>query len=83
MGVCGGVVGVVFIAVAAWTVPILGVLVFALVSIAGQLSGALLLDVAAPTASTNVGWHLVAGVVLAFIAVAMGASGRLRTRRSP
>ncbi|GDX32747.1 membrane protein [Actinomycetes bacterium] len=79
----GGVVGVVFIAVAAWTVPILGVLVFALVSIAGQLSGALLLDVAAPTASTNVGWHLVAGVVLAFIAVAMGASGRLRTRRSP
>ena len=79
----GGVVGVVFIAVAAWTVPIIGVLVFALVSIAGQLSGALLLDVVAPTATTTIGWNLVAGVLLAFVAVAASSLGRLRPRIGP
>lgn len=69
----GGALGIVFIAIAAWVVPILGVLLFALLSIAGQLSGALLLDVVAPTPGASLGWHLVAGVVLAFGAVALAA----------
>lgn len=69
----GGALGIVFIAIAAWVVPILGVLLFALLSIAGQLSGALLLDVVAPTRGTSLGWHLVVGVVLAFGAVALAA----------
>lgn len=74
----GGVIGLVFIAIAAWAVPIVGVLVFALVTIAGQLSGALALDVVAPTAGTQVGWNLVVGVLLAFVAVAIAARGRPR-----
>ena len=74
----GGALGVILIAIAAWAVPKIGVLAFALVSISGQLSGALVIDVVAPTTSTNFGWHLVAGVLIAFLAVALGARGRLR-----
>jgi transporter family-2 protein len=72
----GGVIGFVFIAVTSWTVPILGVLVFALLAIAGQLSGALALDLFAPTKGTVVGWNLVAGVILAFVAVCISGVGR-------
>lgn len=75
----GGVIGIVFIAIAAWAVPIVGVLLFALVTIAGQLSGALLLDVVAPTAGTDIAPTLILGVVLAFVAVAVAARGRPRT----
>jgi len=72
----GGLVGVTFIVIAAWVVPIIGVLVFAVISIAGQLSCALLLDVIAPTGGTSLGWHLVAGIVLAFVAVGLSAARR-------
>lgn len=72
----GGVIGIVFIAIAAWAVPIVGVLLFAVVTIAGQLSGALLLDVLAPTAGTDLAFNLVLGVLLAFLAVAVAARGR-------
>ena len=69
----------VFIAIASWVVPIVGVLFFALTSIAGQLSGALALDVVAPTAGTDLAWNLVAGVLLAFVAVLVASRGRPRT----
>ena len=72
----GGVVGVIFIAMAAWVVPIIGVLIFAVVSIAGQLSGAVVLDLLMPTAGTDLGWNLVLGVVLAFVAVGIAAANR-------
>jgi transporter family-2 protein len=75
----GGVIGIAFIAIAAWAVPIVGVLLFAVVTIAGQLSGALLLDVIAPTAGTDLAINLVLGVLLAFVAVAIAARGRRGT----
>lgn len=74
----GGVVGIVFITLAAWVVPLIGVLLFALLSIAGQLTAALLLDLLAPTPGASVGWNLVAGLVLAFVAVSVAARGRRR-----
>ena len=74
----GGALGITFITIAAWAVPKIGVLIFALISISGQLSGALVIDVVAPTAATNFGWHLIAGVLIAFLAVAIGSLGRLR-----
>ena len=74
----GGVIGIVFIAVASWAVPQIGVLMFAVVTIAGQLSGALLLDVIAPTSGTQLAPTLVIGVLLAFVAVAVAARGRGR-----
>lgn len=67
----GGIIGIAFIALSAWVVPIIGVLLYVLLSIAGQLSGALLLDLVAPTHGSQVGWNLILGVVLAFVAVAI------------
>lgn len=78
----GGALGLSVIAGAAWAVPSLGVLVFSLLSVLGQLAGSLLLDVVAPTAGTSVGWHLVAGVALTFVAVLIAAGRRLRGRIS-
>lgn len=75
----GGVLGVVFIAVAAVVVPLVGVLLFALLAIAGQLTGAVLLDLFAPTSGTELGWNLFVGVLLAFVAVAVGSRGRAGT----
>ena len=72
----GGVLGVTVIAGAAAVVPILGVLVFSLISVFGQLAGALMLDIVAPTPGTNVGWHLLAGLVLTFAAIVMAGYRR-------
>jgi transporter family-2 protein len=74
----GGLIGILFIAIAAWVVPIVGVLLYALASIAGQLFGALALDVLVPTPGTVIAWNLVAGVILAFVAVAVASRGRSR-----
>ena len=52
------------IAGAAWVVPSLGLLVFSLLSVFGQLVGAFLLDLLAPTPGTTVGWHLLAGLAM-------------------
>lgn len=73
----GGPLGLLVIAGAAWVVPTLGVLVFSLLSLMGQLTGALALDLAAPTPGTTVGWQVVAGVVLTGVAVVLaGYRGR-------
>lgn len=69
----GGAVGVAFIATAAWVVQRLGVLLFVLLSVTGQLLGALILDIVAPTPGTTVQITLIIGVVVAGIAVAIGS----------
>jgi transporter family-2 protein len=69
----GGPIGVAFIAAAAWVVPTLGVLRFGLVSIAGQLSGAVVLDVLTPTTGATIDANLAAGLLLAFVAVVVSA----------
>jgi len=73
----GGVLGIAFITTASWAVPRYGVLVFALTSIAGQLLGALLLDLIVPVGGELVAWNLVIGVLLTFVAVAVGSGMRL------
>jgi len=65
----GGVFGIVFIVTGAWAVPRYGVLLFALVTIAGQLTAALLLDLVAPVGANTVQWTLVLGVILTFLSV--------------
>lgn len=72
----GGVVGVAFIATSAWVLPIVGVLVFALLAIAGQLIGSLVLDLVFPVAGSNVTWNLVAGALLALVAVLLASRRR-------
>jgi len=68
----GGTIGVLFIAAATWVVQRLGVLLFALLTITGQLCGALLLDWLAPARGVTFHLTLVAGVLLAGVAVAVG-----------
>lgn len=65
----GGPIGVAFIALAAWAVRGVGVLVFGLLSIAGQLLGSVLLDLLAPAHGSTFGWPQWIG--LAFIGLAV------------
>jgi len=60
----GGPLGMLFIASAALFVRYLGVLVFTLASVAGQLGGALLLDLLFPTAGTVLSVFVVIGLVV-------------------
>lgn len=71
----GGLLGVIFIATAAWVVGRVGVLRLALLSIAGQLLGAIVFDL---VFTDYVDLGLVIGVVLAFAAVAVNNVGLRR-----
>jgi bacterial/archaeal transporter family-2 protein len=76
----GGPLGVIFVVSAAWSVRALGVLLFSLVVIAGQLLGAVALDLVAPTAGSQVTSGVLLGVALTAGAVALAAlPGRRRS----
>jgi transporter family-2 protein len=70
----GGPVGVLFILSATIVVRPLGVLLFGLINIAGQLTGSLVSDLVLPTPGTVVGRQLVAGVALTAASVALAAT---------
>jgi transporter family-2 protein len=74
----GGPIGVIFIAVSAYTVKHLGILNFILFSVSGQLTGALLLDWLAPAAHTKISAYLITGTAMTLTAV---VSSRLLTSR--
>lgn len=76
----GGPIGVVFIAVSAYTVKHLGILNFILFSVTGQLIGALTLDWLAPAAHTKVSAYLVTGTAMTLCAVV--SSRIFSTRKS-
>jgi transporter family-2 protein len=76
----GGPMGVAYTLGLALVVRTLGVLVFGLCSIAGQLAGAVVIDLVAPTGSTTVGWQIITAVVLTFVAVVLAGRG---TRTPP
>jgi len=65
----GGVFGTIFIVTAAWVMKPLGALRFALGSVAGQLTGSLLLDIIVPTAGTNISAQLLTGIGMTAFAV--------------
>lgn len=65
----GGPIGVLFIALAAWAVRGVGVLVFGLLSIAGQLLGSVVIDVVAPSGNAGFGWS--EGLALALVVLAV------------
>ncbi len=79
----GGLIGVSFIAVAAAVVRFTGVLLLGAATIAGQVSGAVLIDLFLPGAPGTGGLFPALGAALTLVAVAVTASsGRLR-RRGP
>lgn len=78
----GGPMGFAYTLGLAVVVRILGVLLFGLCSIAGQLFGALLLDLAWPTTGGDVTWRLIAAVALTFVAAALaGRSAATAARK--
>ncbi|MDM4722492.1 DMT family transporter [Micromonospora sp. WMMA1363] len=69
----GGPIGIVFIAIAAAIVRFTGVLLLGLAAIAGQVVGAVLLDVLLPTAASQPGPTTLLGAALALVAVLVTA----------
>ncbi|WP_281177337.1 DMT family transporter [Luteipulveratus mongoliensis] len=74
----GGILGIGVIGVMSWAVGEIGVLVFGLVSVAGQLLAALALDLADASTRDQVGLQLVLG--LAITLVAAGGAGLAAAR---
>ena len=75
----GGPFGVLFVLTASFMAKTLGVFLFTLTSVVGQLSGAILMDVLFPTASTNITWQLILGISITGAAVVL-ASGKKKTK---
>ena len=76
----GGSLGIVFIALGAAVVRYTGVLLLGLGMIAGQVTGALLLDQIVPGDAGRPGWNTVLGAVLTLAAVALAV---MPSRRAP
>lgn len=71
----GGPIGIVFITVAAAIVRFTGVLLLGLATIAGQVVGAVVLDVVLPTSASHPGPATLAGALLTLVAVLVAALG--------
>ena len=71
-----GFLGAVVVFLAAATIRTLGVLLFGLASVAGQLITSIALDVILPNANINVGWALVSGAGLMLLAVYLASDLR-------
>ena len=71
-----GFLGAVVVYLAAATIRTLGVLLFGLASVAGQLITSIALDVILPNANINVGWALISGAGLILLAVYLASDLR-------
>lgn len=78
----GGPIGAAFIALAAWAVRGVGVLVFGLLSIAGQLLGAVFMDLLLPSEGASFGWAQWAGLGFIALAVALATMPQDRFARA-
>jgi transporter family-2 protein len=76
----GGLCGVIFISAAAAVVRVVGVFVLGLGTIAGQLIASLLIDIFIPVADKPITTPVVAGTLLALVAVVVAAVPNLRHR---
>jgi transporter family-2 protein len=71
-----GFLGAVVVYLAAATIRTLGVLLFGLASVAGQLITSIAIDVILPNANINVGWALISGAGLMLLAVYLASDLR-------
>lgn len=78
----GGALGAGFVAMAAVVVRVLGVLRLGLAVVAGQLLGAVLIDLLAPAEGAELRATTVVGVLLTLVAVAVSGRGPRRTARA-
>jgi transporter family-2 protein len=77
----GGVLGVIYIAYSATIVQQLGVLASTLLSVGGNLFGALLIDWLFPAHGVKVSAWLVAGIALSFAGVIVGGVSSQQQKR--
>lgn len=77
----GGVLGVIYIAYSATIVQHLGVLASTLLSVGGNLFGALVIDLLAPVHGVKVSVWLVTGIALSFAGVIVGGVSSQRQKR--
>jgi transporter family-2 protein len=77
----GGVLGVIYIAYSATIVQQLGVLASTLLSVGGNLFGALLIDWLVPAHGVKVSAWLVAGICLSFLGVIVGGVSSQQQKR--
>lgn len=77
----GGVIGVIFLVLAAWAVVHTGVLLFGLVTITSQMGTGVVLDLLDPAARERVGAQMLLGIGLTVVAAVWAALARARTRR--
>ena len=73
----GAFFGLVIVINGAWAVRYLGVLLLTLMSVAGQLSGAVLADVLVPASSVPLSSNLLAGAALALVAGVIASTRRM------
>jgi len=66
----GGITGLIYVAISAYTLKHIGLLNFIAFSVTGQLVGALLFDWLSPAANANVSGYLVTGTTMTVFAVA-------------
>lgn len=79
----GAFFGLVIVINGAWAVRYLGVLLLTLLSVAGQLSGAVLADALVPAADVPLTAHLLAGAGLALLAGVIASTSRRSDLRPP
>lgn len=72
----GGPIGLIYVGMATLVVRVVGVLVFVLAAVSGQLAASLLVDIVLPVPGTVVTWGLVSALCLSLVAVAVGALRR-------
>jgi len=77
----GGVLGVIYIAYSATIVQQLGVLASTLLSVGGNLFGALLIDWLAPTHGVRISPWLIGGICLSFLGVIVGGVSSQQQKR--
>jgi transporter family-2 protein len=76
----GGAFGVLFVAIAAFVIAHLGVLLFTLCQVAGTVIGAVVLDLLTPVSGERVTPATVLGASLTLVAIAVGTGVLRRTR---
>jgi transporter family-2 protein len=77
----GAIFGFIIVFNAAWSVRHLGILIFTIVSVSGQVMGAVIIDLVLPTAGVSVTLPLIMGSLLALVAVAIGVGSGLKSGR--
>lgn len=78
----GGVIGAIFLVLAAWAVVHTGVLLFGLVTITSQLGTGVALDLLDPASRDRVGEQMLIGIGLTVVAAVWAARARARSRRA-